>query len=72
MDVKIIRDWFSKPANLQGLPPGLETNVEERHPSSGVAAENTTASTGAGGSVDEVTRRPEARCHSRQRDTYEL
>ena len=23
MDVKIIREWFSKPANLQGLPPGL-------------------------------------------------
>jgi hypothetical protein len=23
MDVKIIRDWFSKSANLQGLPPGL-------------------------------------------------
>ncbi len=23
MDVKIIREWFSKPANLKGLPPGL-------------------------------------------------
>jgi hypothetical protein len=23
VDVKIIREWFSKPANLQGLPPGL-------------------------------------------------
>jgi hypothetical protein len=23
VDVRLIRDWFSKPANLKGLPPGL-------------------------------------------------